>query len=96
MSAGTLGVLLHPLITEKATIAKENANKYSFAVRSDASKGDIKEAVQFLFKVNVKRVHTSNQKGKLRRMGRYEGYQPDWKKAIVTLAPGQKIDFDKL
>ena len=94
--ANVLNVLLHPLITEKATIAKENANQYSFAVRTDASKGDIKEAVHTLFKVKVRNVRTSIQRGKLRRMGKYQGYQPDWKKAIVTLAQGQKIDFEKL
>lgn len=67
-------------------------NKYTFEVDMRANKVQIKEAVEQIFKVEVEKVNTLKVKGKLRRMGRHEGYTSDWKKAIVTLKPGQSIE----
>lgn len=68
-------------------------NKYSFEVLRDASKPQIKHAIEAIFNVSVTRVHTMNVRGKLRRRGREFGYTRDWKKAIVTLAPGERIEI---
>ena len=62
-------------------------------MRKDATKTQIKEAVEKQFKVTVDKVNTINVSGKLKRMGKFQGRRPDWKKAIVTLAPGQTIEF---
>ena len=86
------GVIRRPLITEKATILA-NENKYAFEVDPRANKVQIKEAVELAFDVSVTAVNTMNMKGKMRRYGRAETKQPDWKKAIVTLAPGDKIEL---
>lgn len=89
-------VILAPLITEKATNLKDEANQYSFAVTRDATKGEIKQAIATIFKVRPLRVRTLLMLGKERRLGRFQGRRPDWKKAIVTVGEGQKIDFEKL
>ncbi|MBI2070896.1 MAG: 50S ribosomal protein L23 [Elusimicrobia bacterium] len=89
-------MLIRPLITEKSTGLKEDAHQYSFKVHNAATKGDIRRAVEGLFKVRVLRVRTVNMRGKLRRMGRTQGYLSDWKKAMVTIAADQKIDFEKV
>jgi large subunit ribosomal protein L23 len=86
-------VLLAPLLTEKGTMLKEKDNKVIFKVARGANKIEIKNAVEEIFKVKVDRVSTMNCKGKKKRLGRYEGKRPDWKKAIVTLKEGQKLDF---
>jgi large subunit ribosomal protein L23 len=86
------GILRRPLITEKAQNITA-ANKYAFEVDRRANKMQIKEAVEVAFNVNVKAVNTMLMKGKVRRYGRTETKQPDWKKAIVTLAPGDKIEL---
>ncbi len=86
-------VLLGPMLTEKGTILKEKDNKVLFKVSKNANKIEIKKAVEEIFKVKVDRVATMNYKGKKKRMGRYEGKRPDWKKAIVTLKEGEKLDF---
>lgn len=86
------GILLRPLITEKAQILT-GENKYAFEVDQRANKMQIKEAVEVAFNVSVKRVNTCVMKGKVRRYGRAATKQPDWKKAIVTLAPGDKIEL---
>ncbi len=86
-------VLIGPLLTEKGTILKESDNKVLFKVARDANKIEIKRAVEEIFKVKVDSVRTMNYKGKKKRMGRYEGRRPDWKKAIVTLKEGEKLDF---
>jgi large subunit ribosomal protein L23 len=70
---------------------KEKENKYVFAVAKDATKGQIKEAIQSLFKVEVGSVHTSIVPGKLKRMGAHSGFRADWKKAIVKIKNGQEI-----
>lgn len=85
-------IIVRPLITEKNTILMEE-NKYTFEVLRDASKPEIKRAVESIFNVSVAKVHTVNVRGKLRRRGRETGYTRDWKKAIVTLAPGDRIEL---
>lgn len=85
-------IIIRPLITEKNTSLME-FNKYSFEVAREASKPQIKRAVENIFNVAVLKVHTINVRGKKRRRGREFGYQSDWKKAIVTLASGDRIDL---
>ncbi len=87
-------VLRRPLITEKGTDRQSQLNQYTFEVSPVANKNQIKEAVELAFKVTVSDVHTMNVRGKMRRVGRHRGMTRDWKKAIVTVAPGQTItDF---
>ena len=86
-------VLQGPLLTEKGTLMKETDNKVLFKVAINANKIEIKKAVEEIFKVKVDRVNTMKCMGKTKRMGRYEGKRPDWKKAIVTLKQGEKLDF---
>jgi large subunit ribosomal protein L23 len=86
-------VLVHPLLTEKAAQLYEHQNKYLFRVALDANKIDIKRAVEAVFNVHVVDVRTQVRKGKLKRMGVFEGRRPKWKKAIVTLKQGDKIDI---
>lgn len=85
-------VLRRPLITEKATLLKEE-NKYVFGVAKEATKPQIKEAVEKAFKVKVVKVNIITVSGKTKRMGRREVTSPSWKKAIVSLEPGNKITF---
>ncbi len=87
------GTIVRPLLTERSTILKEKFNQYVFEAQLGANKTDIKAAVEQLFKVNVEKVRTMVVPGKFRRFGKGGGYRPDWKKAIVTLKEGQKIDF---
>lgn len=84
-------IIKRPLITEKAVIAKENLGRYSFEVALEAGKYSIRQAVERMFKVKVEEVRTLIVRGKARRVGRYTGQRPNWKKAIVTLKKGQKI-----
>lgn len=84
-------VLLRPIITEKSTILKEMANQYAFQVKRDATKIDIRRAVEKVFKVKVVSVRISVMEGKKRRVGKFSGKRPDWKKAIVKLSPKDKI-----
>ena len=85
-------VLRRPLITEKAMVLKEE-DKYAFEVASKASKAQIKEAVEQAFKVKVNKVNVIKVPGETKRFGRREVTSSSWKKAIVTLEPGQKITF---
>jgi len=85
-------VLRRPLITEKAMVLKEK-DKYAFEVASKASKVQIKQAVEQAFKVKVSKVNVIKVPGKTKRFGRREVTSSSWKKAIVTLEPGQKITF---
>ncbi len=86
-------VLLRPVITEKNQKQKKGA-KYAFRVPLDANKIQIRQAVEKAFKdVKVLEVNTSHVRGKERRLGRHKGVTPDWKKAVVTLKPGQQIEF---
>jgi len=84
-------IIRYPSITEKNTNLRSDQNKFVFEVAVDATKADIKEAVQKLFDVDVEAVNTMVVKGKKKRMGRNVGYRPDWKKAIVKLKAGQNI-----
>ena len=84
--------VLAPVITEKATLLSEQ-NKVVFKVAKHATKDEIAEAVEQLFKVNVTKVNTLNVKGKTKRFRGHKGRRSDVKKAIVTLAPGQSIDI---
>lgn len=86
-------IILRPLITEKSTSQKEEARQYAFEVDRNANKIEIKEAVEYLFKVKVDKVRTLNVLGKVKRLGRKYGKRPDWKKAIVTLREGDRIEF---
>ena len=85
-------VLVKPLVSEKSVMLMED-NKYSFQVARDANKIEIKRAVEEIFKVKVLNVTTRNLKGKLKRMGKYQGKRPDTKRAIVTLKDGDKIEI---
>lgn len=85
-------IIIRPLITEKNTNLMA-LNKYSFQVDRAANKPQIKEAIEAIFKVSVTAVHTMNVRGKLRRRGMRYGYTADWKKAIVTLAEGDRIEL---
>ncbi len=86
-------VIRRPVISEKSTALAELAGKYVFEVSTQANKHEIRDAVQNLFNVKVKQVRTSVVHGKVKRVGRFEVKNANWKKAIVTLAPGQKIEF---
>ena len=85
-------IIIRPLITEKNTNLM-SLNKYSFEVERSANKMQIKQAIEAIFKVSVTAVHTMNVRGKLRRRGMRYGYTADWKKAIVTLAEGDRIEL---
>jgi large subunit ribosomal protein L23 len=93
MELDLLSLLKRPLLTERSTLLKEKYNQYCFEVAPNASKGDIKRAVQEAFKVKVSAVRTMKVPGKQRRMGKTAGFRSDWKKAIVTLEKGSKIDW---
>ena len=86
-------VIKEPHITEKANLLKEGANQVSFKVHKQANKIEIKKAVETFLKAKVLDVRTMKMRGKRRRMGRSMGKRPDWKKAIVRLAPGESIEF---
>ncbi|HEY3353321.1 MAG TPA: 50S ribosomal protein L23 [Polyangia bacterium] len=99
-------IVKRPLLTEKGTRLKETGglreapaegvefeSKLLFEVAMDSNKVEIRHAIERLFNVQVVDVHTAVIRGKWKRMGRWEGRRPTWKKAVVTLAPGQTIDF---
>ncbi|MCM8794019.1 MAG: 50S ribosomal protein L23 [Candidatus Omnitrophica bacterium] len=85
-------VLLYMLQTEKST-RDNRANKYTFVVSPYANKVQIREAIEKIYKVKVKKVNTIIVPGKIRRIGRFWGRKPDWKKAVVTLKEGEKIEI---
>ncbi len=84
-------VVRRPIITEKSNLMKDVGNQYVFEVHADANKIEIKKAVEKLFKVKVMSVRVANLEGKKRKLGRFMGKRPDWKKAIVKLNPKDKI-----
>ena len=86
-------VIKKPVLTEKSSGLTERQNKYSFHVGRNAGKIDIKKAVEELFRVKVVSVNTATMRGKKKRVRHRIGKTPDWKKAIVTLKEGEKIDF---
>jgi large subunit ribosomal protein L23 len=85
-------IIIRPLITEKNTNLMQ-LGKYSFQVDRNATKPQIKRAIETLFSVKVTAVNTMNVRGKLRRRGKESGYTADWKNAVVTLAPGNRIEL---
>jgi len=86
-------ILLKPLLTENSTALREAANKICFVVHSQANKIEVKRAVEEILKVKVERVNILNMIGKPKKTGRFVGKRPDWKKAIVTLREGEKLDI---
>ncbi len=86
-------IIRKPLVTEKSTQLKDSSNQYAFEVDRKANKIEIQSAIERLFKVKVVDVRTSNVLGKMKRLGRKYGKRPDWKKAIITLKEGDRIDF---
>ena len=86
-------IIRKPLVTEKSTQLKDSNNQYAFEVDRKANKIEIQSAIEHLFKVKVVDVRTSNVLGKMKRLGRKYGKRPDWKKAIITLKEGDRIDF---
>jgi large subunit ribosomal protein L23 len=86
-------IVRRALVTEKGTKLREGHNGYLFEVARDANKIQIKHAVESIFSVKVATVRTLRVHGKPKRMGRYEGHRPDWKKAVVTLQKGGSIEL---
>ena len=85
-------VILSLVVTEKAERLKAEQSRYTFKVAPTANKIEVRDAVERLFKVHVRDVRVMNYLGKMRRMGRFEGRRPDWKKAVVTLKQGERIE----
>jgi large subunit ribosomal protein L23 len=86
-------VLLRPLMTEKSMRQKDELNTVTFQVAPDANKVEIRQAIEKVFNVKVVSVRTQSREGKWKRMGRFEGRRSGWKKAVVSLAPGHKIEL---
>lgn len=86
-------IIREPRITEKSTVQKESSNQVTFKVHPGANKIEVRKAVERLLRTKVVDVRTMNVRGKTRRMGRNVGKRPDWKKAVVRLAPGEKVEF---
>ncbi|MBC8526991.1 MAG: 50S ribosomal protein L23 [Candidatus Cloacimonetes bacterium] len=84
-------IIIHPIITEKGTHIKEDANGYLFKVQKNANKIGIKKAIEDIFDVKVRSVNTINYKGKPKTLGRFSGKRANWKKAIVFLEEGESI-----
>jgi large subunit ribosomal protein L23 len=89
-----MNVLIAPHVTEKTSLAMQNNNQYTFRVRRDATKPDIKKAVELMFEVKVSGIQVVNEPGKSRRFGKTVGRTQDWKKAYVSLQKGQTIDYE--
>jgi large subunit ribosomal protein L23 len=86
-------IILAPIVTEKATFVAEKNQQIAFRVVANATKPEIKAAVELLFKVEVEAVQVLNQKGKEKRFGRFMGRRRNERKAYVSLKPGQELDF---
>ena len=86
-------IILRPYVTEKMSVAQETENKVAFVVDRKANKIEVRKAVEEKFDVKVKKVSPMNISGKTKRLGRFEGKRSNWKKAVVTLQEGFKIDF---
>ncbi len=86
-------IIKRPVITEKTNIQKEENNQISFEVQKRANRVEITRAIEKIFGVKVAKTRTVNVTGKIKRRGRIVGKRKDWKKAIVTLMPGERIDF---
>jgi large subunit ribosomal protein L23 len=85
-------VIIRPVVTERSTLLADDNDAFTFIVAKDANKPEIKSAVERLFDVKVKKVNTMRYLGKWRRLGQNYGRRPDFKKAIVTLVEGERID----
>ncbi len=92
--ARLLQIIDAPLISEKSTFIADKFQQVAFRVTVDATKPEIKAAVEQLFKVEVETVQVVNVKGKVKRSGRFSGKRKDWKKAYVSLKPGQEINLE--
>lgn len=86
-------VLIAPHVSEKTAMAAEMEGRHTFKVRPDATKYEVRRAVEKLFEVDVRSVQIVNVKGKTKRFGAMQGRRSDWKKAVVRLAEGQDLDF---
>lgn len=86
-------VLIRPLLTEKITGLREKTNTVGFVVHPDANRIQIRQAVEALLKVKVHKVNIMNIRGKVKRLGRFSGRRSDWKKALVTLREGEKLEM---
>ena len=86
-------IIKRPLVTEKTNIQKEDSNQVTFEVDTRANRIEIQRAIEQIFNVKVAKTRTVNVKGKIKRRGRILGKRKDWKKAIVTLMPGERIEF---
>ncbi|MDT7043855.1 50S ribosomal protein L23 [Candidatus Nitronereus thalassa] len=93
MKRDPFDVLVKPLLTEKITGLQEQANRVAFLVKKDATKIEVRKAVESALKVKVKSVNVMVVMGKKKRQGRFLGKRPDWKKAIVTLREGEKLEL---
>ncbi len=93
MKQGPYDVLVKPLLTEKLTALRETGNKIGFLVKQDANRVQIKRAIEAALKVRVERVNVMNVRGKMKRLGRFAGRRAGWKKAIVTLKEGEKLEL---
>ena len=93
MKVSMHAVLVQPLLTEKITGLREKTNTVGFVVHRDANRLQIKQAVETLLKVKVKKVNVMNVQGKTKRLGRFSGKRSDWKKAFVTLKEGEKLEM---
>jgi large subunit ribosomal protein L23 len=91
---GLMNVLLSPHVTEKTSMALQERNQYAFRVRRDATRTDVRRAVELMFDVKVERVQVLNEPGKTRRYGNRSGRTQDSKKAYVRLVDGQSIDYE--
>ncbi|EAX47578.1 Ribosomal protein L25/L23 [Thermosinus carboxydivorans Nor1] len=92
MAANPRDIIIRPVITEKSSSLMQD-NKYTFIVSPKANKVEIRQAIEQIFKVKVLDVNTIRVRGKVKRLGRTQGKRPDYKKAIVKLAPGERIEF---
>ena len=86
-------IIRRPVITEKTTLQKETVNQVTFEVDKNANRIEIKKAIESIFDVGVEKVSTIQVKGKIKQRGRIVGKRRDWKKAVVRLKPGARIDF---
>ncbi len=93
MTRGVHDLIVRPILTEKLTELRETQNKVAMLVRGDANKVEIKKAAEQALKVKVGKVNVMNVLGKTRRIGRMTGKKPDWKKAIVTMKAGEKLEL---
>lgn len=93
MNKNPFDILIKPLLTEKLTLLREKTNSVAFMVSPDANRIEIKRVVESALKVKVKSVNVMNVLGKKKRQGRFLGKRPDWKKAIITLHEGEKLEL---